>query len=189
MGFKTKYIMILASSLSIGALVFSACGSSSTDSGGSSSPSVTSLSYAAGSTIPDAYTCEGSNTSPQLTFNNFPAETQSIAFYMEDPDAPGGTFYHWGVVNIPAGTTTLAEGDSSGGGELQTNDFGANAYGGPCPPSGSTHRYIIQAYALNSSTARTAELINGRNVKDLPDTLNSLALSGFPVSYEASFGR
>ena len=27
-------------------------------------------------------------------------------------------------------------------------DFGANAYGGPCPPPGKPHRYIITVFAL-----------------------------------------
>jgi len=29
------------------------------------------------------------------------------------------------------------------------NDYGEPGYGGPCPPPGSTHRYLVKAYALN----------------------------------------
>ena len=29
------------------------------------------------------------------------------------------------------------------------NDYGETGYGGPCPPSGTTHRYLVRVYALN----------------------------------------
>jgi Raf kinase inhibitor-like YbhB/YbcL family protein len=29
------------------------------------------------------------------------------------------------------------------------NDYGESGYGGPCPPPGSTHRYLVKVYALN----------------------------------------
>lgn len=29
------------------------------------------------------------------------------------------------------------------------NDFGMNAYGGPCPPPGKPHRYQITVFALD----------------------------------------
>ena len=31
-------------------------------------------------------------------------------------------------------------------------DFGANGYGGPCPPPGPAHRYEITVYALDTAT-------------------------------------
>ena len=29
------------------------------------------------------------------------------------------------------------------------NDYGELGYGGPCPPPGSPHRYLVKVYALN----------------------------------------
>jgi Raf kinase inhibitor-like YbhB/YbcL family protein len=31
------------------------------------------------------------------------------------------------------------------------NDFDIDGYGGPCPPPGKPHRYVITVYALDSS--------------------------------------
>jgi Raf kinase inhibitor-like YbhB/YbcL family protein len=34
------------------------------------------------------------------------------------------------------------------------NDFDTDGYGGPCPPPGKPHRYVITVYALNSDNLR-----------------------------------
>jgi len=67
---------------------------------------------------------------------------------VDDPDAPGGTWIHWIVFNIPADVRELPEDMQAGMkfGDV-TASFGANSwgradYGGPCPPSG-THRYFF----------------------------------------------
>jgi len=66
---------------------------------------------------------------------------------MDDPDAPGGTFDHWIVWNIPANTTAIAEGKAPQG-VAGKNGFGKSGYGGPCPPSGE-HRYVFTLKALD----------------------------------------
>ena len=66
---------------------------------------------------------------------------------MDDPDAPGGTFTHWVLYNIPADTTRLPA--KSTAGEAGTNSAGRQGYMGPCPPSG-THRYFFKLYALDN---------------------------------------
>ena len=33
------------------------------------------------------------------------------------------------------------------------NDFGHEGYNGPCPPQGSTHRYIFTVYAIDATVA------------------------------------
>jgi phosphatidylethanolamine-binding protein (PEBP) family uncharacterized protein len=62
-----------------------------------------------GSQIEAKYTCDGENISPALNWFNVPNQTKSFVLIMSDPDAPGGTFYHWLVYNIPASTTSLPE--------------------------------------------------------------------------------
>lgn len=107
-----------------------------------------------GDIIPDKYTCIGKDISPELSWTGIPEGTQSIALIMDDPDAPGGTFVHWVLFNIPATTRKLPAAvkknknldDFSRQG---TNDFGNIGYGGPCPPSGNPHRYYFRIYALD----------------------------------------
>ncbi len=97
--------------------------------------------------------CEGQNRSLALEWT--PVEgAQSYAVVIHDPDAPTGVgFFHWIAVDLPAGTTSLAGGASgsampAGAIEAYT-DFGANGYGGPCPPPGTPHRYEVTVYAVD----------------------------------------
>ncbi len=116
--------------------------------------SVSSGAFAQGGTIPVEYTCDGSDVSPPLVFSGIPESAGSIALVMDDPDAPGKTWVHWVIFNIPVNTKQLAEGIPGKGtlndGSMQgMTDFGRVGYGGPCPPSG-THRYYFKVYALDT---------------------------------------
>jgi hypothetical protein len=108
-----------------------------------------------GGTIPTQFTCSGANLSPALFWNQPPPRTQSFVLIMDDPDAPGRTWVHWVVYNLPASARQLPEnvprGDAvAGGGGQGVNDFPQNGYGGPCPPPGKPHRYFFRLYALDS---------------------------------------
>jgi Raf kinase inhibitor-like YbhB/YbcL family protein len=114
---------------------------------------VRSASFSDGGAIPRQYTCDGVNLSPQLQWQSAPAGTKSFALEMDDPDA-SIDFTHWLAWNIPAGVRELAESASPHGampaGSVEgTNDFGRLGYGGPCPPRGSPHHYMLRIYALD----------------------------------------
>lgn len=95
--------------------------------------------------IPSLYTCEGRDISPPLDLQKIPNDAVSLALIVDDPDAPGRTWVHWVLWNIPV-THHLKENEVHG--VEGWNDFGRNGYGGPCPPSG-THRYFFKVYALS----------------------------------------
>ncbi|GAG26487.1 unnamed protein product, partial [marine sediment metagenome] len=42
--------------------------------------------------IPSEYTCDGSDTSPELNIEDIPENAKSLALVMDDPDAPVGTW-------------------------------------------------------------------------------------------------
>lgn len=105
--------------------------------------------------IPSRYTCDGQDVSPPLFWEEPPEGTQSFVLFMDDPDAPGGTFNHWLYYDLPGETRSLPEGvpvagEPPPGGFQGTNSFGDNGYGGPCPPSGQEHAYIFTLTALDS---------------------------------------
>src|SRR5947209_15881296 len=52
-----------------------------------------------------------------------PAGTKSFALIVEDPDAPSGTFHHWGLYNIMGERTLLPEGVGHGA-KTKTERFG-----------------------------------------------------------------
>jgi Raf kinase inhibitor-like YbhB/YbcL family protein len=103
----------------------------------------------------DGAECPGRKVSPALAWTDPPEGTKSFAVSMIDPDAPAaGGFWHWWAFDLPAGSTGLAKGAGSGtglpAGALQGhNDFGPLGYGGPCPPKGKPHHYVITVYALD----------------------------------------
>ena len=115
-----------------------------------------STAFDQGEPIPAKYSCKGEDISPSLAWGDPPQGTQSLALIMDDPDAPGGTWVHWIVFNIPADIRELPE-DIQGGmkfGDVAVtfgkNSWGRSDYGGPCPPSG-THRYFFKLYALDTT--------------------------------------
>lgn len=116
--------------------------------------SLQSSSFAQGQPIPQKYTCDGDDASPQLQWSNAPQGTKSFALITDDPDAPAGTWVHWVIFNIPADkhelTAGIAKTAAPSAGEQGLNDFKKVGYGGPCPPPGTPHRYFFKLYALDT---------------------------------------
>lgn len=100
-----------------------------------------------GGNIPERFTCHGKDISPSLAWEGAPSQTQSFVLIMEDPDAPGGTWLHWIVYNIPSIVLGFSQGERQGIGAI--NSWGKQGYGGPCPPSG-VHHYHFKLYALDT---------------------------------------
>jgi hypothetical protein len=120
---------------------------------------LSSSAFAHEEAIPTAYTCEGRDVPPPLTWSGVPARAQSLALIVDDPDAPDPaapkrTWVHWLIYDLPPSATGLPEAVTSAelpaGAREGKNDFGRVAYGGPCPPIGR-HRYFFKLYALDVS--------------------------------------
>lgn len=101
--------------------------------------------------MPSRFTCDGDDRPPPLTWSGAPATTRSYALVCRDPDAPGGTWYHWAAFDIPVAVHGL-DGAAPPGATMRQaiNDFHKRGYGGPCPPQGhGRHRYQFTLYALD----------------------------------------
>jgi Raf kinase inhibitor-like YbhB/YbcL family protein len=101
--------------------------------------------------------CHGNNVSPRISWAHVPRGTKSIVVTIFDPDAPTGGlgWTHWEIANIPPSESSLEKGASGNSkllpaGAIETlTDFGESRYGGPCPPKGESHRYVVTASALD----------------------------------------
>ncbi len=65
--------------------------------------------FAHGAEIPKKHTCESADVSPTLEWSGSAARTVSFALIMDDPDAPGGTWVHWVLWDLPASAHKLPE--------------------------------------------------------------------------------
>ena len=110
---------------------------------------LTSDAFQNGQPIPTEFTCDGENRTPTIKWGEPPAGTKSFALVIDDPDAPSGTFRHWGVFDIPASVRSMGGGQQAGT-EVK-NDKGTEGYTGPCPPKGNgIHHYHFKLFALDT---------------------------------------
>jgi len=118
--------------------------------------------------IPLKFTCQGEGISPALSWSDIPTSAKSLALSCVDPDAPGGNFIHWQIINIPTSIYEVEVGQTPPG-DVLPNSGSENNYFPPCPPSGK-HRYIFTLYALN------VEKIDPGSVKDFAASVEPQAI-------------
>jgi hypothetical protein len=128
--------------------------------------SISSPAFENNGTVPQKYTCDGSDINPPLKITGIPSSAKSMALIVDDPDAPAGIWVHWLVWNIDPGTPEIKENSVPSGAVQGLNDFRKKDYGGPCPPSG-THRYFFKLYALD----KRLDLKSGASKADLEKTM------------------
>ncbi len=141
-----------------------------------------------GQPIAAVYTCDGADQSPQLSWPEPPPPTKSFALVVDDPDAPHGTFRHWGVFNIPDTQTSIDRGSGNGGSNKNftqaVNDFGKPGYGGPCPPKGhGPHRYRFKLYALDMERLPLGPDAKVEEVEQMAQ-LHTIAKAEITATYE-----
>ncbi|HEY0705011.1 MAG TPA: YbhB/YbcL family Raf kinase inhibitor-like protein [Candidatus Acidoferrales bacterium] len=116
---------------------------------------LTSTAFDPDSAIPQKFACNGANISPALAWTDPPANTQSLALIVDDPDAPSPTPYvHWLIYAIPPTERALTETTPTkptlpNGARQGKNSDGKIGYSGPCPGPGKVHHYFFKLYALD----------------------------------------
>ena len=128
---------------------------------GAAKMNISSPAVMEGQTVPRQHTVDGSDISPPLSWSAPPAQAASLAIVVDDPDAPGGVWYHWIMFNMKPTTHGLGANvpkvGKLGEGVLQgTNDFGKVGYNGPAPPRGALHHYRFKLLALDTKLALPA---------------------------------
>ena len=101
---------------------------------------VSSTAFADGGVIPRRHTCDGEDLSPPMSFADVPSGTKELALLVEDPDAPGGTFVHWLIWDLPARARALREGMAKArhlddGAKQGINGYGTIGWSGPTQAS------------------------------------------------------
>ena len=134
--------------------------------------------FAQGGEIPKKHSCESADVSPALEWGGALPHTVSFTLIMDDPDAPGGTWVHWVLWNLPARAHELPEAvakqDQLDDGTRQgRNSFRKIGYNGPCPPRGKSHRYFFRLYALDEKL----DLAAGASNLDLQEAMKGHVIS------------
>jgi phosphatidylethanolamine-binding protein (PEBP) family uncharacterized protein len=100
------------------------------------------------SELPAAYTCDGKDTWPELTWRGVPAKTAELAlFAMSLKPVEGKLIFDWTVAGLDPSLTSIPAGRLPEGAVVGRNSFGKPGYT-ICPPKGSSETYIFALYAL-----------------------------------------
>jgi len=141
--------------------VLAGCGSKGAQAPAATAMTLSSPAFSDGQPIPVQFSCDGDNISPPLAWSDVPAGTKSFVLVMDDPDAPSGTFRHWGAYGIDASARSLLAGaglPSSAAASQVLNGKDQRAYAGPCPPPGSgAHHYRFKLYAVDKAELELAD--------------------------------
>jgi hypothetical protein len=131
-----------------------------------------------GTSLRGPWACGGQNISPALSWSHAPAETQSFAVIMDDPDAASGRGgNHWITYDSPASAHGVARGDADQPGKFVSGNSGNKlAYHGACAePGAKAHHFIFFVYALDiepgklkpgMTKAELVEQIKGHNIAE-----------------------
>lgn len=127
--------------------------------------------------------CEGGNVAPTLSWSGAPEGTKSFAITVYDPDAPTGSgWWHWFAFNIPSDVTELPGGAALPSDVVElNNDYGAEGFGGACPPPGEVHRYSFTVHALGTELELDNSISNA--LAGFMVNANSLASSTITAVY------
>ena len=157
----TAYACTVTAANSAGTGAASTSASVTPSAGTSGSFTLTSTAGIEGAAMAADYTCDGTGSSPQLTWSNPPAGTTEFAVLMTTLPGDGTTKWNWVMYGIPAATRSLAK-DSFG---LGTPGVGSDGpfvgYQPPCSQGPGAKVYTFTVYALSGSPTLAATPVTG----------------------------
>jgi len=139
-----------------------------------------------GGTIAVEYTCDGSGSTPALSWSGAPAGTKEFALMMTTIPVDGQTRWNWVLYGIPGSMTSLVK-NSAGVGTLGTGSHGTiMTYDPPCPQGPGDKVYTLTLYALSGSPTLPG---NAAQVTGpvLTDAISSLTIG--TASLDLSYAR
>lgn len=156
-------------------LVLAGCGSTS-------AIPLTSPDIADGAPIPVEHTCDGEDVAPRLEWT-LPAGTSTVVLIVDDPDAPGGDFVHWGL--IMRGAVTEAGPELGAATTPARNDFGTADWRGPCPPEGDgPHTYRFRIWAISDAWDSGDSVMEMDDLREVIDDLTVVGVGELSATYE-----
>jgi Raf kinase inhibitor-like YbhB/YbcL family protein len=128
---------------------------------GGATLTVTSSAFKNGGVFPEMYTQNGQDISPPLSWTAGPAGTKSYVVLTEDSGVSRPQpIFHWVLYNVPTNITSLPQAlptdtklTEPAGAINGLNIRKASGYMGPKPPSGQTHPYHFEVFALDKTLA------------------------------------
>lgn len=137
-----------------------------------------------GGAIPVRYSCEGDNVSPPLAWSKVDGDVKALALVVADPEAPGGIFHHWIVLDLDPRARSMAEGKVPADATQALGTSDNPTYIGPCPPVGEEHHYLFTLFPLD----RRLDLPDGTATEVALDAIDAARLPG-EGELRGTFGR
>ena len=117
---------------------------------------LSSSAAAEGGALPADHTCDGTGSSPPLSWSDAPAGTKEFAVLLKTLPGDGTTKYNWVLHSLPATTSTLARNSYGTGTAGVGSDGPFVGYQAPCSQGTGTKVYTFTVYALSGSPSLTA---------------------------------
>lgn len=143
---------------------------------------VTSTAFVDGGVIPETYTCNGENISPDLSWTAWPgALSYAVVFNDATTDFLHSSIYDIdpATLALPGEISTVFQPPEVSGAKQSRNYAGQLGYAGPCPGSEHTYEFIVMALDV-ASLAGTDNMSTVGEVVDLlePHVLATTRLTG-----------
>lgn len=177
-----------------GMLLCSGCGGSGGTVGSSAksaftkAPTIVVKSKALPATMPARYTCDGQDISPPLEWGAVPANTGSLALFVEEltPEPATDTYavsIAWAIAGLNPGLHRLATGELPAGAYAGTNSAGKQDYS-ICPKKGTRVAYQFELYGLPRSATIARGFPALQVVRELQASPSISAYGTLTTSYE-----